>query len=171
MTRSRALVPALLALLLLGALHASPVAAQASAAERSVPGAVALPAELDRVLRDYERAWRAGDAAALAALFAADGFVLQPGRAPVRGRAAIQAAYQGQGGGALRLWALGFGADGIIGYIVGAYGYGEELTDQGKFTLTLRRGPDGRWLIFSDMDNAGPREARRPPSESASTSP
>lgn len=169
MSRSRALVPALLVLPLLGALLASPLAAQATAAERAVPGAVALPAELDRVLRDYERAWRAGDAAALAALFTPDGFVLQPGRAPVRGRAAIQAAYQGQGGGALRLWALGFGADGIAGYIVGAYGYGEGLTDQGKFTLTLRRAPDGRWLIFSDMDNAGPREAQRPPPESAST--
>lgn len=169
MSRSRAPLLALLLLPLFATLRAPPLAAQASAAERSVPGAVALPAELDRVLRDYERAWRAGDAAALAALFTPDGFVLQPGRAPARGRAAIQAAYQGQGGGALRLWALGFGADGIAGYIVGAYGYGEELADQGKFTLTLRRGPDGRWLIFSDMDNAGPREARRPPPESSST--
>jgi len=46
---------------------------------------VALPPQLDRVLRDYERAWRAGDAAALASLFAEDGFLLQNNR-PLRPR-------------------------------------------------------------------------------------
>src|SRR3546814_2207834 len=47
---------------------------------------VTLPPELDRVLRDYERAWRAGDAAALASLFTEDGFILQSNRPPIRGR-------------------------------------------------------------------------------------
>lgn len=58
---------------------------------------VTLPPELDRVLRDYERAWRAGDAAALASLFAEDGFALQNSSPPIRGRPAIQAAYESQG--------------------------------------------------------------------------
>lgn len=126
---------------------------------------VALSPELDRVLRDYEAAWRRGDAAALAALFAEDGFVLQGGRAPVRGRAAIQAAYTGQAGGALRLRALAAATADTVGYIIGAYGYGDAPGDQGKFTLTLRGGPDGRWLIFSDMDNASrpPRPAGAAP--------
>jgi uncharacterized protein (TIGR02246 family) len=115
---------------------------------------VALSADLDRVLRDYEAAWLRGDATALAALFAADGFVLQGGRAPVRGRAAIAAAYAGQGGAPLRLRALAAAAADTIGYIVGAYRYGESSTDQGKFTLTLRRDRGGQWLIFSDMDNS-----------------
>jgi hypothetical protein len=114
---------------------------------------VALPPELDRVLRDYERAWRAGDAAALAALFAEDGFVLQSNRPPIRGRSAIQAAYEGQGGGPLRLRSLAFAAGDTIGYIVGAYGYGDAPGDTGKFTLTLHRAPGQPWLIFSDMDN------------------
>src|SRR6185295_2049761 len=35
---------------------------------------VALPPELARVLTDYEAGWKAGDAAALASLFAEDGF-------------------------------------------------------------------------------------------------
>ncbi len=119
---------------------------------------ITLPPALDRVLRDYEAAWRRGDAAALAALFAEDGFVLQGGRPPVRGRAAIQAAYTGQGGAPLRLRALAASVADTVGFIVGAYGYGATPGDQGKFTLTLRRRSGGPWLIFSDMDNAS-----RPP--------
>lgn len=122
---------------------------------------VELPPGLDRVLRDYEAAWRRGDADGLAALFAEDGFVLQSGRAPVRGRTAIAAAYAGQAGGPLRLRALAAVVSDTVGYIVGAYGYGDTPGDQGKFTLTLRRAPGGRWLIFSDMDNAS-RPPRRP---------
>jgi ketosteroid isomerase-like protein len=118
---------------------------------------VSLPPELDRVLRDYERGWRAGDASALAALFAEDGFVLQGGRPPVRGRDAIRTAYTGQGVAGLRLRALAYSVADTVGYIIGAYGYGETSGDQGKFTLTLRRARGGAWLIFSDMDNASIR--------------
>ena len=113
----------------------------------------ALPPDLDRVLRDYERAWRAGDAAALASLFTEDGFVLQSNRPPIRGRSAIQANYEGQGGGLLRLRSLAFAAGDTSGYIIGAYGYGDTPGDTGKFTLTLHRAHGKPWLIFSDMDN------------------
>ncbi|MGV7197130.1 nuclear transport factor 2 family protein [Xanthomonas sp. WHRI 7064] len=124
--------------------------------ERTKPTAVPsvpLPPKLDRVLRDYERAWRKGDASALAALFAEDGFLLQSDRPPIRGRAAIQAAYEGSSGGPLRLRSLGFSAEGNVAYIIGAYGYGDAPGDMGKFTLTLHRAPGKPWLIFSDMDN------------------
>lgn len=126
---------------------------------------VPLPAELDRVLRDYERAWKAGDAAALALLFTEDGFVMQSNRAPVRGRAAIQQAYSGPAGGELRLRALAFATADTVGYIIGAYGYGDGSPDMGKFTLALRRAADRRWLIASDMDNgnAPPRRPQTPP--------
>lgn len=131
---------------------------------------IPLPPELDRVLRDYERAWRAGDAAALAALFAEDGFVLQSNRPPVRGRTAIQAAYAGEGGGPLRLRALAFASEDTIAYIIGGYGYGDKPGDTGKFTLTLRRAPGGPWLIYSDMDNQNaapkPRSAAQTPAAS-----
>ncbi|MCL1500903.1 YybH family protein [Xanthomonas nasturtii] len=116
-------------------------------------GDAALPLELDRVLRDYERAWRKGDASALAALFTEDGFLMQSDHPPIRGRAAIQAAYEGSSGGPLRLRSLGFSAEGNIAYIIGAYGYGDAPSDIGKFTLTLHRAPGKSWLIFSDMDN------------------
>lgn len=132
----------------------------AAPAERPALPSVTLPAELDRVLRDYERAWRAGDVPALVALFTEDGFVLQPNRPPARGRVALAEAYGTQPGAPLRLRALAYATSGDVGYIIGAYGYGEDPADVGKFTLTLRRA-GGRWLIASDMDN-GSRPPRRP---------
>ena len=42
---------------------------------------------------DYEAAWQAKDAAALARLFAEDGFVLSSAAPMVRGRKAIQTFY------------------------------------------------------------------------------
>ena len=60
----------------------------------------------------------------------------------------------------LRLRALAYASADSIGYIIGAYGYGDAPGDQGKFTLTLRR-VGGKWLIASDMDNGS--QPRRPP--------
>lgn len=113
---------------------------------------VKLPAELARVLTDYESAWGSRDAAALARLFAEDGFVLPSGRPPVKGRAAIEKHYSGSGG-PLSLRAIAFAVEGSVGYIIGGYTSRPGETDSGKFTLTLRKGADGRWLIVSDMDN------------------
>jgi len=113
---------------------------------------VALPPALARVLSDYEAAWQKKDAAGLAALFADDGYVLAAGGPPVTGRAQIEKHYTGQGG-PLALRALSFAAQGPVGYIIGGYARAKGEPDIGKFTLTLRRGPRGRWLIVSDMDN------------------
>ena len=128
---------------------------------------VALPPELDRVLRDFERAWRADDVVGLASLFAEDGFVLQSNRPPARGRAAIQATYEGQAGGPLRLRAFAFASGDTAAYIIGGYSYGSTPGDIGKFTLTFRRARGEPWLIFSDMDNSNakprPQNAPAPP--------
>jgi ketosteroid isomerase-like protein len=115
-------------------------------------GTVELPRELGRVLTDYETAWSARDAKALAALFAEDGYVLASGRPPVKGRAAIETHYQGQGG-PLFLRAFAYAAEGSVGYILGGYTGEEGKEDDGKFTLTLRKDTAGRWWIVSDMDN------------------
>ena len=117
---------------------------------------VTLPAKLARVLEDYEVAWAARDAAALARLFVEDGWVLPDGGTPVRGRAAIEKFYTGHGG-PLALRALGYGTEGRVGYIIGGYARTAGAADDGKFTLTLRRESDGRWLIVSDMDSTNRR--------------
>ncbi len=145
---------------------AAPGAARAQDTLPAPLPSVALPPEMDRVLRDYERLWSAGDPAGLAALFTEDGFALQNGKPPVRGRPAIQHAYH-DAQGPLRLRALAFASDGNVGYIVGAYSYGDEPADIGKFTLALRRQPGGPWLIASDIDNANRMPRMGPPPASA----
>jgi uncharacterized protein (TIGR02246 family) len=130
------------------------VAATPALAQARRPS-IALPADLDRVLRDYERAWQAGDEHALAALFTEDGFV-PTGQGWVRGRDAIRATYQNSSGD-LQLRALAFAVQDTVGYIVGAYGYGATapVPDRGKFVLALRRARgSGPWLIAADIDQS-----------------
>ena len=121
---------------------------------------ITLPPELDRVLRDYEKHWRAGDENGLAALFTADGFVPSPA-GWVRGRAAITSQYKDQQG-ELQLRAHAYAVSDTVGYIVGAYGFGTDGVDRGKYLLALRRPRGGQWLIATDIDQsnrAGPSAA------------
>ncbi len=140
-----------LILLMLGA---EPVANQQAA--KLPEASITLPPSLARVLTDYENGWKAGNAAALARLFIEDGFVLSPGQPPVRGRAAIQKLYTARGS-PLSLRAFAYAVNGDVGYIIGGYSSEQGVSDEGKFTLTLRR-RRGRWLIASDMDNANHRQ-------------
>jgi ketosteroid isomerase-like protein len=136
------------------------LSAQPAPAPTALPS-ITLPPELDRVLRDYERAWQGRDAVGLAALFTEDGFVLSNGKPPVRGRAAIREAYA-KSGGPLALRALAFTTEGKVGYIIGAFGGKPGDPDWGKFVLALRRDDDGRWLIAADMDNENRRAGPSP---------
>jgi hypothetical protein len=113
-----------------------------------------LPSELSRVLRDYERFWSTGQEDELATLFVEEGLIVRNG-SWIRGRAAIREAYR-DASGPLRLRAIEYATDGGVGYVVGAYGYGEEaqVQDRGMFVLTLRRNSSGLWLIVSDLDRS-----------------
>ena len=127
----------------------------AQQAAKSPEVSITLPPSLARVLTDYERSWKTGDAAALAQLFTEDGFVLSPGHAPVRGRVAIQKLYTDPGS-PLSLRAFAYAINGDLAYIVGGYSSASGAPDEGKFTLTLRK-RNRRWLIASDMDNENRR--------------
>ena len=134
-------------------LAASPARAQAPAPPPFEPQAsVQLPPELDRVLRDYERHWRAGDTTALARIFTPDGFV-PTRRGWARGSASIRQTYAGASG-SLTLRAHAWAVSDTVGYVIGAFGYGSGPTvpDNGKFVLALRRSPGGQWLIAADLD-------------------
>lgn len=117
---------------------------------------VALPAELDRVLRDYEVAWKAGDGAKLAKVFTDDGIILPAGKLPERGTAAIRASHT-QPGGDLQLVAFAWATGDTVGYIVGGYRYPTTTGPGGKYVVTLRKGRDGMWKIAADIENASGR--------------
>ena len=147
-------------LLCLGTLFSSAVA------QTTALPSVTLPPELDRVLRDYEKHWRAGDENALAALFTSDGFV-PSNTGFVRGREAILGSYKDQQG-ELRLRAHAYAASDTVGYIVGAYRFGADSVDRGKYLLALRRPRGGQWRIAVDIDQtnrSGPPAAPQAASE------
>jgi ketosteroid isomerase-like protein len=122
-----------------------------------MPSVISLPLAFDRVLRDYEAAWRDGDGPRLAALFTEDGFAVQGGSPIRRGRAAIASGLT-KPGGTLQLAA--YASSGNVGYIVGGYRYPTTVGTGGRFVLALRGGPNGRWLIAADLNNSGPHPAR-----------
>ena len=62
----------------------------------------------------------------------------------------------------LALRAIAYAAEGNIAYIIGGYAMERGAPDGGKFVLTLKKGPKGRWLIFSDMDTGNSAPQRRP---------
>lgn len=74
-----------------------PAAPSDTGGEAPLP-AVALPDDLERVLREYEQASAAGDTTALLALFTSDGLLLAPGAPPVRGEAALGRALASRAG-------------------------------------------------------------------------
>lgn len=166
----KAIFAAVLLSLSLPALAAAQPSDPAGAAPVAPLPSIQLPGEVDRVLRNYERAWQASDAAALAALFTEDGMVLGNGRPPVRGQAAVREAYTGAGG-PLALRALAFAADDTVGYVIGGFAQREGEPDVGKFVLVLRREPGGPWRIAADMDNLNAMPRRAPATTSAAPAP
>ena len=146
---------------LLFALTVSAATVQAQTGDPAPLPSVALPPELARVLTDYETQWRFGGDS-LIKLFAEDAILTVGGRPPARGRAAIAAHYAGPKG-PLALRAIAYAAEKDIAYIIGAYAAQRGGPDIGKFVLTLKKGADGRWLIFSDMDTMNSSPQRRPP--------
>ena len=146
-------------LLLVLTISAAPVRAQ-TADPPPLP-TVTLPPELARVLTDYETQYRYGGDS-LVKLFTEDAILTVGGRPPVRGRAAI-AAHYARPGGPLALRAIAYAAEGSVAWIIGGYARERGEPDGGKFVLTLRKGADGRWLIFSDMDTMNSMPQRRPP--------
>lgn len=119
---------------------------------RAPESGIALPPDLERVLRNYETAYAGRNPAALAALFTEDGYVLPTGRPAVRGRTALQAHFEGEGG-ALRLVPIAAAAGDSVAYVIGAFGAEARADAGGKFILLLRRTGAGPWRIAADMAN------------------
>lgn len=141
-----------LPLLLLPLVSSFATAQTASPSEKIVVGMVLKP-EFDRVLRDYEKAWAAGDVDAVAALFATSGYALPNGAPPASGAEQIRDAYRKHAGSPLFLRALADQESGDLAYIVGGFAFARQQPDVGKFVLVLGRGAGGRWVVLADIDN------------------
>ena len=108
----------------------------------------------------WEAAWNAGDAAALAALYASDATVMAPGSEPAVGRAAIEQAYRSALDAAdgaqnevetLEVMASGDWAA-EVGRFVMTSATGSHL-DHGRYTAIWKK-VDGRWMLYRDMWNS-----------------
>ena len=123
---------------------------------------VALPPDLDAVLRAFESRIRARDPAGLAALFTGTG-VMQVGRNWQMGPAGIHLALLGRGGN-IRLDAQAFDAGPSFGHIAGSYRTDNETPpgELGRFLLVVGRAAGGPWRIAAAMLNDLEPEARTP---------
>jgi hypothetical protein len=152
------MIPSLRVLAILGLMAVSTANAQAPAQTPAPQPSVTLPPELDRVLRDYEKEWSAGNAEGLAKLFTNDGFVMNSGRPAIRGTADVTALYKTTSGSPLSLRAFAYATSDTVGYIVGGFARDKNSPDGGKFILLLRRSArNAPWKIAADMDNANRR--------------
>jgi ketosteroid isomerase-like protein len=112
--------------------------------------AMSIRDDLQNFWNIYAAAYRAGDAAACAALFAADAALYSPYAPPARGRAAIEALHrvwtQDGGGADKQLTVIEAGSSGDLAWCLAAYSEGQ-ATGDGTSLGILGRQAEGDWLI------------------------
>jgi len=121
-------------------------------------GGADLRAQIEKVDRAWEKAYNAGDAAALTALYTKDAKVMPPGAEPASGAKAIQALFaadvaQGAKNALTQKDVTGFGDYALeTGGYVATSADGKHL-DHGSF-MTLLKKVDGGWKIYRDTWNS-----------------
>jgi uncharacterized protein (TIGR02246 family) len=127
-----------------------PASAQAGGAD--------LPAQIAKVDQAWEKAYNAGDAAALTALYTKDSKVMPPGADPASGMKAIQALFaadvaHGAKNALTQKDVTGFGDYALeTGSYVATSKDGKHL-DHGSFMTFLKK-VDGGWKIYRDTWNS-----------------
>jgi uncharacterized protein (TIGR02246 family) len=108
----------------------------------------------------WEAGWNAGDAAAIAALYAEDAVIMPPGSEMVKGREAIQAFWQAAieaaPGETSTLETLEVHSHGDMAVEIGTYantGPGGEHVDHGKYVAVWMK-IDGSWKLVRDIFNS-----------------
>jgi uncharacterized protein (TIGR02246 family) len=117
-----------------------------------------LSAEIGKLDKAWEKAYNAGNAAAVTALYTDDAQVMAPGAEPVSGTAAIKAFFtkdvaQGAKNTLTQKEVVGFGDYALeTGGYVATTAAGKHL-DHGPF-MTLYKKVDGGWKIYRDTWNS-----------------
>ncbi len=121
-------------------------------------------AAIGKVRDAYGAAFKAGDAAALAALYTSDASSMTNGQPTAQGTAAIQAAIAGMSGMAssqeLTITAEKTDVSGDLAYDRGTFKQtmtlktgGEPVTQEGRYIVVLKRQADGSWKIAEEINN------------------
>jgi uncharacterized protein (TIGR02246 family) len=105
-------------------------------------------------------AWNAGDAAAIAALYAENGVVMAPGAEPAKGRAAIEGllkvALEAAGGSKMDIKPMEVMESGDLAVETGTFA---EIAadgshrDHGKY-MAMWKKVDGKWTLYRDIWNS-----------------
>ena len=117
-----------------------------------------LRAEIGKMDQAWQKAYNAGDAAAVTALYASDATVMAPGAEPASGTKAIQALFtadvaQGNKNALTTKEVVGFGEFALAtGGYVATTADGKHL-DHGPY-MTLYKKVDGGWKIYRDTWNS-----------------
>jgi uncharacterized protein (TIGR02246 family) len=120
---------------------------------------------IDTTRETYAAAWRTGNAADVAGLYADDALVLYPNQPPVVGKAAIRTYFDRFFGdftqNEFELTSAEIQIAGSWAFDRGTYRWkgtpkagGPAVEDHGKFLVILQRQPDGSWKVARDMDNS-----------------
>lgn len=142
-----------LATIVIGALLALPSSALG---QRHADADAAIRAGSQR----WAAAWNAGDAAALAALYAADAVVMAPGAEPAKGRAAIEKHFErdleAAAGGQNKIETLEVMAADDWAVEVGTYvasGADGSHVDHGRYIAVWKK-VDDTWMLYRDIWNS-----------------
>ena len=149
-------------LVLRGAVAAAPTAT----AQAASPDPVTLIASARQAIETANAGWlpamERGDAASVAAAYAADGVLITSKGAAIRGRPAIAALYRGEMTQLGRVSSGGLVQEGLTvsGGLIYEWGHGwlaftqkngSRRVSSGPYLTVWRRGPDGTWAIIRNL--------------------
>lgn len=105
----------------------------------------------------YAKAFNAGNAAGVAALYTKDALYMGPEAPPVKGRKALQAAAQAAidaGWRDIKFKTIRTGVDGDMAFSIGSVSMTQGATKvKGKYQDVYKRQADGSWKVASTMYN------------------
>lgn len=118
-------------------------------------------AAIQQVSDEFAAGFRAGELAAVAALYTADGLLMPPNAPTVSGRSAIQAFMETfPPVSHFELTNIAVDGEEDLAFVHGTYAMtlempdGTSAPDAGKYIEIRRRQPDGRWLLTHDIFNS-----------------
>jgi uncharacterized protein (TIGR02246 family) len=121
---------------------------------------VAMAADYADTSEQWEKAYNAGDAAAIAALYTEDGVMMPPNAEMAKGKQAIQAYLEKHitdaKGMTLELETVDGSKTGDMGYARGTWRMKDasgKVVDEGKW-IEVRKNVDGKWRIHRDIWNS-----------------